>query len=218
MRQRAAALTPHSGGAQRRDADAVEHARGCRVDVRRERRLHAAFRRSASCACGAARATCRRDAPAECVAPAAPGRKPRASRPAVSAAPNSGRASRPRRSAVRRAASSGGRRTCRSTILPADVHEMPVAHARGTRRLAAETGEAAVEMQLRASRSARRALEHLLDEIDAAARTVELVAEELVGRTRRGAEAAVHARAQDRVGLAAFGRVADERGEIASPR
>jgi hypothetical protein len=48
------------------------------------------------------------------------------------------------------------------------------------------------------------ALEHLLDQVDAAARAVELVAEQLVGRAGRGAEAAVHALAQDRLGLAAF--------------
>ena len=57
------------------------------------------------------------------------------------------------------------------------------------------------------------AFQHLLDEIDAPARAVELVAQQLVGRTGRGAESAVHARAQDRVGLVAVGRVADEVGE-----
>jgi hypothetical protein len=56
------------------------------------------------------------------------------------------------------------------------------------------------------------ALEHLLDEIDAAARPVELVAEELVGRAGRGAEAAVHALAQDRLGLGAV----DGAGEFGS--
>ena len=43
----------------------------------------------------------------------------------------------------------------------------------------------------------RAALEHLLDQIDAPARAVELVAEQLIRRTRRGAEAAMHAGAQD---------------------
>ena len=57
----------------------------------------------------------------------------------------------------------------------------------------------------------RLAFEHLLDQVDAAARAVELVAEYLVGRARRIAEAAVHAGAQDRLrfigpcqGLACF--------------
>ena len=63
-------------------------------------------------------------------------------------------------------------------------------------------------------RGDRGALQHLLHEVDAAARPVELVAQQLIGRTGRGAEAAVHALAQDRVGLAALGRVADEVGEL----
>src|SRR5438034_1041736 len=56
-------------------------------------------------------------------------------------------------------------------------------------------------------------LERLLHEIDAAPRAVVLIAEEQIGRTGRGAEAAVHALAEDRVGLAPFGRVADEIGQ-----
>jgi hypothetical protein len=43
----------------------------------------------------------------------------------------------------------------------------------------------------------RAAFEHLLDEIYTAARTVQLVAENLIGRTRGIAETAVHAAAQD---------------------
>ena len=50
----------------------------------------------------------------------------------------------------------------------------------------------------------RRPLEHLLDQIDPPARTVEFVAQQLVGRAGRGAEPAMHAGAQDR-----FGRIAD---------
>src|SRR5207248_6740195 len=40
-------------------------------------------------------------------------------------------------------------------------------------------------------------LQHVLDEVDAPARGIELVAEEHIGRTGRGAEAAVHAAAYD---------------------
>ena len=40
-------------------------------------------------------------------------------------------------------------------------------------------------------------LQHVLDEIDAASRAVELVAEQHIGRAGRGAEAAMHAGAQD---------------------
>jgi hypothetical protein len=45
------------------------------------------------------------------------------------------------------------------------------------------------------------ALQHVLDQIDAPARRVELVAEQHVGRASRGAETAVHAGAQDPVGF-----------------
>ena len=58
-------------------------------------------------------------------------------------------------------------------------------------------------------RGDRVAFEHLLDQVDAAARAVELVAEQLIGRAGRGAEAAMHALAQDRVGLLPSG-VSDE--------
>ena len=83
---------------------------------------------------------------------------------------------------------------------PADLDQVAVLHARRARRLAVAAGQAAVEVQLRRARR-RVAFEHLLDEVDAAARAVELVAEQLVGRAGRGAEAAVHALAQDRLGL-----------------
>ena len=44
-------------------------------------------------------------------------------------------------------------------------------------------------------------LQHVLDEIDAAARRIEFVAEQHVGRAGRGAEAAMHAGAQDLLGF-----------------
>ena len=87
---------------------------------------------------------------------------------------------------------------------PADLDQVAVLHARRAGRLAVAAGQAAVEVKLRRPRR-RVALEHLLDEIDPAARAVELVAEQLVGRAGRGAEAAVHALAQDRLGLGAVG-------------
>ncbi len=65
---------------------------------------------------------------------------------------------------------------------PADVDEVAVLHARRAGRLVVAAGQAAVEMHLRRSR--RRlalAIEHLLDQVDAAARPVELVAEQLIG-------------------------------------
>src|SRR3954467_867367 len=73
----------------------------------------------------------------------------------------------------------------------ADVHELPVLDSRGASRLARPAREAAIEVQLRAPRD-RGALEHLLHEVDAPARAVELVAQEVVRRARRQAEAAMH--------------------------
>ena len=96
---------------------------------------------------------------------------------------------------------------------PPDVDEPPVLHARRTCRLACAAREAAIEVQLRALRD-RRALEHLLHEVDAPARTVELVAQQVVRRACGEAEAAVHALAQDRVGLEAARRILDPVGEL----
>ena len=89
--------------------------------------------------------------------------------------------------------------------LAADVHQVPVLHAAGAGGLAVAAGQAAVQVQLRAARH-RRAFEHLLHQVDAPARAVELVAEQLVGRAGGGAEAAVHALAQDGLGLLAVAR------------
>src|SRR6202000_27640 len=53
----------------------------------------------------------------------------------------------------------------------------------------------------------RRAVlfQHLLDQVDAAARTVEFVAEQHIGRAGRGTKAAMHAGAQDLVGFRDIG-------------
>ncbi len=96
---------------------------------------------------------------------------------------------------------------------PADVDQVAVLHARRAGGLAVAAGQAAVEVQLRRARR-RVAFEHLLDQVDAAARAVELVAEQLVGRAGRGAEAAVHALAQDGFGFAAFGGAGELGGEM----
>ena len=84
----------------------------------------------------------------------------------------------------------------------ADVEQPPVLHSRRTGTLAGPAGQAAIQVQLRA-RADRLALEQLLHEIDAAARTVELVAQQLVGRAGGQAETAVHAAAQNGLRLAA---------------
>ena len=94
-----------------------------------------------------------------------------------------------------------------------DIDEASIAHPRGTGGFATAAGEAAIEVQLSFSADLVT-LEHLLDEIDTAARPVELVAQQLIGRTRRRAKTAMHAGAQDRIGFAAFRRIANERREI----
>ena len=95
---------------------------------------------------------------------------------------------------------------------PADLHQVAVLHTRRAGGFAVAASQAAVEMQLRLARR-RVAFEHLLHQVDAPARAVEVVAEQLVSRAGRSAEAAVHALAQNRFGLDAVGRVAKLRSE-----
>src|SRR5262249_23572184 len=65
-----------------------------------------------------------------------------------------------------------------------------------------ETREAPIDMLDHLGRGRSVVLQHVLDEVDAPPRAVELVAEQHVGRTGRGAEAAVHAGAQNLFGRA----------------
>ena len=51
------------------------------------------------------------------------------------------------------------------------------------------------------------ALEHLLHQIDSAARTVEFVAEQLIGRASREAKSAVNAGAKNGIRFFTFGRL-----------
>jgi hypothetical protein len=80
------------------------------------------------------------------------------------------------------------------------VDQMHVMHARGARRHAGEARQAAVDVGDDLLGRGRVALQHLLDQVDAAARRIELVAEQHIGRAGRGAEAAMHAGAQNVVG------------------
>ena len=79
------------------------------------------------------------------------------------------------------------------------VDQMLVVDARRTRRHAREAAQAAVDVPHDIARRWPIVLEHLLDEIDAAARAIELVTEQHVSRAGRGAETAVHALAQYRL-------------------
>jgi hypothetical protein len=97
--------------------------------------------------------------------------------------------------------------------LAADLDQAAVLHAAGAGALAVAAGQAAVQVGLGGGRH-RRALEHLLHQVDAAARAVELVAQQLVGGTGGGAEAAVHALAQDGLGGLTGRRAGEFRGEM----
>ena len=133
--------------------------------------------------------------------------------PSFSAGANSGDV-RPSRSSQRLARSPSGRSTLASTMRRPMSTSLPYSTPDGQVRLAVAAGQAAIQVQLRGARGLL-ALEHLLHQVDAAARAVELVAQQLVGGAGGRAEAAVHALAQDGLGLDAIGRAGEfgrERG------
>lgn len=97
-------------------------------------------------------------------------------------------------------------------VCPADVEQARILDARGAGGLAGAAAQAAIEMDL--GGAARLVpFQEGLDEVDAPARSVQLVAQEPVGRAARRAETAMDATAQDGVGLPARRRVLDEGGE-----
>ncbi|MFK4510541.1 hypothetical protein ABIF81_005719 [Bradyrhizobium daqingense] len=88
---------------------------------------------------------------------------------------------------------------------PGLVDEVHVVHPRRASRHAGQARQAAVDMLDHLGRRRLVLLQHLLDQIDAAAWTIELVAEQDIGRTSRRAEAAMDAGAQDLVGFGDVG-------------
>ena len=204
IRQRAA--TTGGGHTERRDPDAVENARGCRIDVRFQRGLHAAFHHQ-----HLARVPRHRPRPCAFAARDAIGEVAR-QQAFDQATHGQGAAEQRRRQqgAAHRPALSGlGRRPSYFGFdqRPPDVDQPPILDARRTCGLAVAAGEATIEVQLRRCGD-RAAFEHVLDEIDAATRSVQFVAQQQVRRARRVAKAAVDARAQDGIGFAAVARVA----------
>jgi hypothetical protein len=97
-------------------------------------------------------------------------------------------------------------------FVTADISETSVFHTRRAGGFAGTACEAAIQMQARLL--CRGPFQNLLDQIDASSRAVQLVTKQLVGRTRGGAEAAMHALAQDLLGLAAFRCLTDEIGKM----
>src|SRR5208282_2359040 len=81
------------------------------------------------------------------------------------------------------------------------IDEMHVVHARRAGGHARQAGEAAVDMLGHLLRRRPVVLEHVLDEVDASARAVELIAQQRIGRAGGGAEAAVDAGAEDLLGF-----------------
>ena len=77
------------------------------------------------------------------------------------------------------------------------IHEMHVMNARRAGSHASKAGEAAVDVRCHFRRRRPVVLKHVLDEVDASARRIELVAVEHIGRAGRGAEAAMNAGAED---------------------
>ena len=181
------------GGWRRSSPSAPRRSPGCR-----SRRARAPWRRRSRASSPAARSP---RASAPCARAARPGQRARAraarapsSRsaagssgrtacPARIAAPNRPRRVSPSRSAARSSRSRSGRAHLRVDQLAADVDQLAVPHAGRAGGLAVAAGQAAVEVRC-VARGRRGALQHLLDQIDAPARPVELVAEQLVGRDR----------------------------------
>ncbi len=81
------------------------------------------------------------------------------------------------------------------------IDEMHVVNAGRTRGHARETREAAIEMLHCGCVCRAVLLQHVLGEIDAPARTIQLVSGEQVGGTRGGAEPAMNAGPQNAVAL-----------------
>ncbi|GAC1630475.1 MAG: hypothetical protein NVS9B10_22920 [Nevskia sp.] len=204
--------TATDADALRAEAERIEHARRGRVDVRRQRRLHAAL--GDQHAARMTRGRPRRRGPRQRHL-RSEGLRQQRPEPAAESEQR-GEAPRLRQHEAQQGAAQALPARARHALLDdlaADVDEPPVLHAARAGRLAGAAAQAAVEMRLRLGRD-RLAFEHFLDLVDAAARAVELVAEQLVSRTGRVAETAVHAGAQDAVGLPALRRVADVGGEI----
>jgi len=209
IRQRAAAAA--AGNLDRRDAEPIEHARHRRIDVGCERRLHAALQDQHR-----ARVPLRR--PGTRVGGIRDPRDERVRQDRLDDASCRQRGAEQRlgEKALAQSVAARGLDGCAADAfvddLAADVDQTAVTDTRRARRLATPARQAAIEMQLRL-RGDGLALEHLFDQVDPAARPVELVAQQLVRGTRRQAEPAVDARPQDRIGLAALGGIANERRE-----
>ena len=206
------AAAPATWGTDQRNVHAIQHARQCRVDIRRQRWLYATSERE-----HLPRMTRRR-----------PGSyRPRRRhlgrqrrRQKRSCQPSRAERESEQRGVAQALAQQPppyalAHRPPHSLLEhPApDIHQPAVAHAGGTDCFAAAASQTTVQMQLRLGRHVCP-FEQLFDQIDTPARTVELVAEQLVRGTGRRTEPAMNARAENRVRVASIGAVPDEIGQI----
>ena len=198
---------------------AASSTRGRAVDVGHHRRLHAAHQQQHLARVGA-----RRPQPARGPASAAPCLQPAGNSRAHQLSGRHRRAEQRGRQALLQAEPQqplGGRPRRRALLddAPADVDQAPVLDPDGQVVSPVAAGEAAVQVQLRAARR-RRALGHLLDQVDSAARAVS-ARRRATGRSGGSrCRAAVHALAQDGLGGGAvrraleFGRPASSASEL----
>jgi hypothetical protein len=194
------ARRPPGSGCRRRRARAR-----WRVDVGHHRRLHAAQQQQhlARVRARAARLAARGGARSGTLAFSAAGSSGRTAGPASSPGRTAARSGLPSAASAWRA-----RRRGRGTLASTIGGRCPPGGrtARRWGRCFRSCGRSGSGPGAAAWRAWARAFEHLLDQVDAAARAVELVAQQLVGGAGGGAEAAVHALAQDGLGRLAVGR------------
>ncbi len=81
------------------------------------------------------------------------------------------------------------------------VDQVHVVHARGAGGGAGKTGQAAIQMLDDVRIGGATVFQHILDEVDASARTIQFVTQRHIGGTGRRAEAAMHAAAQNGLGF-----------------
>ncbi|MNE15496.1 hypothetical protein D3C80_1084060 [compost metagenome] len=86
-----------------------------------------------------------------------------------------------------------------------DVEQVVVLHSGRTGGFTVAAGQAAVQVSLGLGRD-RLAFEHLLDQVNASARTIQLIAQQLVGGAGGRAEPAMHAGAQNTFGFLGTGK------------
>ena len=86
---------------------------------------------------------------------------------------------------------------------PADLQQPVIVYARGAGGFAGAAEQAAIQVTL-GDVAGWLTFQHLLNQIDAAARSIQFISEQLVSGAGGGAEAAMYAVAQDLIGFFAF--------------